>query len=242
MKLANGIYGTILPDQLRGRYQMPDFVWSITHQLDGECNTVAISPMKAWCPCAGEGKPDETEAAALNQVMMAGAACAYHQISVGEAEPRVLLFTINMTSVRFFLMTATTKPQSNLDNPKWSLNCRPMDFELDLCNLRDCFQLRAFTRALAHRNDLVSQHMHALLSQRGSNQVTTWWIEPKNTSTVSVGDLSCHDLTPTSSQCNSGDCRKNETQLSSASGAGKHIKLGVHIRRAMAWLGNIWKS
>jgi hypothetical protein len=89
MKLVNGIYGTVLPDEL---------MWSITHQLEGECNMVALSPTKAWCVCAGEGKPDATEVASLNQVMMAGVACTYHQISLGEAEPQVRLFTINITS------------------------------------------------------------------------------------------------------------------------------------------------
>jgi hypothetical protein len=178
MKLPDAsVYGaTQLPATLHGSYQGPDYVWVTKHNEDSDHATIGHTTDSAtWSECIGEGKPVNPEDFpvqdhAVRQVMMAGAAALYHQISLAKADPEILLFTINLDIVRFFVMTARWQ-----DEGKWLIVCRRVeDLRLDLKELMDCIRFRCLTRALQSRNDGFRAGFMELW-QRVQRPVT-WWL------------------------------------------------------------------
>jgi len=201
MKLPDaGVYGNGLPRYLKGRYQTPDYVWATTHDQPNDYATIGWqSDSAAWTECSGEGKPvDDADYPgddhAVRQVMMAGAAGLYHQISLLEHQPKILLFTMNLNIVRFFVMTAT--PMEEVED-KWSLVCQQVaDVVLDLTDLMDCIRVRCFTRALHESDDVYRNHFNTLWGV--SDLRTCWWLHGEKAG-------SYHSDMPTSSSDNSAD-------------------------------------
>jgi hypothetical protein len=180
MKLPDAsVYGaTQLPPIFLGSYQTPDYVWATKHSKDSDHATIGHKADSAtWSECIGEGKPVRAEDFpdqdhAVRQVMMAGAAALYHQISLTEARPEILLFTINFNIVRFFVMTASREEEER----KWSIVCRMVDnLRLDLKDLMDCIRFRCLTRALRSGNEAFRARFMQLwpLAER---RPETWWV------------------------------------------------------------------
>ena len=144
LKLPNGVFaGELLPENLQGSNQVPDYLWPVYHEFLGEEWSVASGSSHLWCDCVGEGKPtdvplDDENDHALNQVIMSAVACIYFQISLGKLDPQVLAFTLNKTIVRFFIVVGEKKIDRQ-GKESWGENYYHVeDRDLDLMNIRDC--------------------------------------------------------------------------------------------------------
>lgn len=203
MKLANGLYtGNSLPDELCGSFQKPDFVWATQHQISDDFCTVSLDGY-SWCECVGEGKPlSASDNHSLRQCIMAGAACLYHQISLHETSPQMLIFAINGPTVEFLQMRAEpagfqTNPDlgntlvTTMDQPvlaggfprQWKLIYTPVsDFSIDLQKFEGCLQFRGLTSALIAKDALFHEHVTSLWRDMEGQTIDRWWVSrQKNT-------------------------------------------------------------
>jgi hypothetical protein len=107
---------------------------------------IILGGSPTWCECIGEVKPFSIPSLANNarrQVLIAGSASIYHQISLGEQHPAVLLFTMVGKDVEFFQLTAMSVPSHS--RPRWRLFwTKVVDYSLDYTRPEDCFTMVAF--------------------------------------------------------------------------------------------------
>jgi hypothetical protein len=222
MKLPNATYANdkLSPD-VEGTYQIPDFIWAMYHEAKHASASVMTGGQLdrgVWCECVGEGKPSAPSADltcdhALRQAMFAGAACLYHQISLNVLSPSALIFTINGSVVRFFLMAASFNrdsgpsrgEQGNADDVSetvlwpWHITCQQLDTQWNLQNLQDCFRLHGLSVVLERQTETRRKIFNNKWSSIGlTNQaLARWWIVKAKKTVPATGSKLSETPTPT---------------------------------------------
>lgn len=109
---------------------------------------------------------------------MAAAAVLYHQIALGEPNPKVLGFSIDQAEVKFFHLIATPRTDSLPSDKKWSLECNYIEgCDLDGAKPLDMIKLRLFGHGVA-ANEETQREWFQRLAQAVDNQEESevvWW-------------------------------------------------------------------
>jgi hypothetical protein len=183
LKLPNGIFsGKLLPNELQGSHQRPDFLWPVRHTVIGEEWTV-VSGDRIWCDCVGEGKPFDAPTGqgydhALNQVIISAVACIYFQISLGKSQPQVLAFTLNKNLLRFFVVVGESRLQDEGQKKLWAIRYHHVkDRDLDLKSIGDCVRSKALARALRNRDEEKVREFERLRREMMGKEMEKWWVE-----------------------------------------------------------------
>jgi hypothetical protein len=184
LKLPNGVFaGNTLPTNLEGANQKPDFLWPIHHTFMGtQWSLASTTTKRMWSYCIGEGKPLEVPEEgsndhALNQVVMSATASIYHQIAMKRENPRVLVFTLNKSLIRFFIVIGERKINTE---DLWDVKYfHVIDRNLDLSISGDCVRAKTLAKVLKSTKNEREIEFGELVQNMGSSEMTVWWVEAK---------------------------------------------------------------